>query len=127
MNWGRAFLWGIPLLILGTQAPIFLQMTLTPDAVLFDIQTRCLLDGGVLYRNVVEPNLPGVVWIHALVRSVAGWSPMVLRSFDLAVVIADPTDQYKSHLKSYLTRQLQNQSTYTSTGTTQYSRIFKEK
>lgn len=43
MNRAPVFLWAVPLLILGTQTPIFLQMTLTPDAVRYDIQTGCLM------------------------------------------------------------------------------------
>jgi hypothetical protein len=87
MRWARLFLWGSLLLVVGTQLPIFLQLNLTPDAVLYDLQARCLLEGGVLYRDVVEPNLPGVVWVHVIVRSLAGWSTMALRGFDLLVVM----------------------------------------
>jgi len=87
MGLGRVTLWGSLLLVVGTQLPIFLQMTLTPDAVLYDVQARSLLDGGVLYRDVVEPNLPGIVWVHAIVRTLAGWSTLMLRVFDLAVVM----------------------------------------
>lgn len=36
---------------------------------------------------MVERNLPGVIWIHALVRSVAGWWPVALRGFDVFVVL----------------------------------------
>ena len=87
MNRSRVLMTGLLLALLVSQVPIFLQLTLTPDAVLYDVQARCLLERGVLYRDVLEPNLPGVVWIHALLRSVAGWSPEVLRTFDLGVVI----------------------------------------
>ena len=87
MNRCRVLITGLLLVLLISQVPIFMQLTLTPDAVLYDVQARCLLEGGVLYRDVLEPNLPGVVWIHALVRSVAGWSPEVLRAFDLVVVV----------------------------------------
>ena len=82
----RVLIAGPLLALLVSQVPNFLQLTLTPDAVLYDVQARCLLEGGVLYRDVLEPNLPGVVWIHVAVRSVAGWSPEVLRMFDLIVV-----------------------------------------
>ena len=87
MNRSRVFLWGAPLLICITQLPLFLQSTLTPDAVLYDLQARCLLEGGVLYRDIVEPNLPGVVWVHAVVRRLAGPSSSALLGFDFAVVI----------------------------------------
>ena len=55
---------------------------------LYDLQARCLLNGGVLYRDVLEPNLPGIVWIHAIVRSVIGWSSPAFLLFDLFVVTA---------------------------------------
>ncbi len=87
MNQSRVLMTGLLLAVLISQVPTFLQLTLTPDAVLYDVQARCLLERGVLYRDVLEPNLPGVVWIHAMLRSVAGWSPEVLRTFDLVVVI----------------------------------------
>ena len=83
----RVLIAGPLLALLVSQVPNFLQLTLTPDAVLYDVQARCLLEGGVLYRDVLEPNLPGIVWVHAVVRSVAGWSAEVLRSFDLCVVV----------------------------------------
>lgn len=74
--------------LLVMQLPVFLQQTLTPDAVMYDLQARCALNGGVLYRDIVEPNLPGVVWVHAAWRSIAGWSPVALRVLDLCVVMA---------------------------------------
>ncbi|MBL8812104.1 MAG: hypothetical protein JNM43_18205 [Planctomycetaceae bacterium] len=74
------------LLLVLSQVPLFLQLTLTPDTVLYDLQARLLLQGGILYRDIVEPNLPGIVWIHAGLRSLFGWSPLVLRIFDLGVV-----------------------------------------
>ena len=78
----------IPALWLMLQVPVFLQMPLTPDAVLYDLQAHCLVQGGVLYRDIVEPNLPGVVWIHAVVRSLFGESDQVLRVFDLVIVLS---------------------------------------
>ncbi|MCH9655764.1 MAG: hypothetical protein K0U86_13940 [Planctomycetes bacterium] len=38
-----------------------------------------------MYRDMVEPNFPGVVWIHMGVRSLFGWSTEALRSFDLVL------------------------------------------
>ena len=76
------------MLLLASQIPIFVQQTLTPDTVLYDIQTRCLLNGGVLYRDVLEPNLPGIVWVHAVVRTAIGWSSPALHVFDLCVVLS---------------------------------------
>jgi len=67
--------------------PQFLCSPLTNDASYYDIQARTALRGGVLYRDMVEPNLPGVVWIHMAVRSVAGWSSEILRTFDLVLFL----------------------------------------
>lgn len=88
MNRVRIFLWTLFLLLLLSQVPIFVQQTLTPDTVLYDLQAKCLLNGGVLYRDVLEPNLPGIVWIHAMLRSVIGWCSPAFLLFDLFVVAA---------------------------------------
>ncbi len=74
------------LMLTLSQVPLFLQQTLTPDTVLYDLQARLMLEDGILYRDIVEPNLPGVVWIQAGLRFLFGWSPLVLRIFDLGVV-----------------------------------------
>ena len=84
MNRSCFILWSV---LLVSQIPIFVQQTLTPDTVLYDIQARCLRNGGVLYRDVLEPNLPGIVWVHAVVRSAIGWSTPALRVFDLFAVL----------------------------------------
>ena len=65
--------------------PQFVRMPLTNDAQMYDLQVRLLTRGGTLYRDILEPNLPGVVWIQWLVRTVGGWSSDVLRLFDLLV------------------------------------------
>jgi hypothetical protein len=88
MNRARLISWGVLLLIFFTQLPVFLQLSLTPDAVLYDLQSQCLLDGGVLYRDIVEPNLPGVVWIHTAVRWLCGTSPVALRMLDIVFVLS---------------------------------------
>ena len=88
MNFNCVFIWILTLVLVGSQVPIFVQQTLTPDTVLYDLQARCLLNGGVLYRDILEPNLPGIVWIHAIVRSFIGWLSMALLVFDLFVVLA---------------------------------------
>lgn len=63
--------------------PLFLRMPETNDAEMFDLQAWLIADGGVMYRDVLEPNLPGVVWIHLLLRAIAGDSSEALRAFDL--------------------------------------------
>ncbi len=70
---------------LGLAVPIFLRMPLTNDAELFDLHARMLASGKVLYQDILEPNLPGVIWIHTAVRTVAGQSSEALRGFDLLV------------------------------------------
>ncbi len=85
---GTASAWFCLGLLLALGAPQFICMPVTNDVSYYDIQARTALNGGVLYRDMVEPNLPGVVWVHMLVRSVAGWSTEVLRSFDLIVFLA---------------------------------------
>ena len=70
---------------LGVAVPIFLRMPLTNDAELFDLHARMLASGKVLYQDILEPNLPGVIWIHSVVRAVAGQSSEALRGFDLLV------------------------------------------
>lgn len=68
--------------------PIFLRMPLTNDAILFDLQTRLISEGAVPYRDVLEPNFPGVFWIHSTVRGLLGTSSEMLRLFDLVVISA---------------------------------------
>jgi len=70
-------------LVLVLGVPQFLRMPLTNDPVYFDLQADHLRQGGMLYRDMVEPNFPGVVWLHALVRPVIGPSSEALRAVDL--------------------------------------------
>lgn len=77
--------WMLLVLLLVSNGPLFLCMSLTDDAAMYDLQARSLLRGGVLYRDILEPNLPGVVWIHTLVRGILGNSSIVLRAVDLAL------------------------------------------
>ncbi len=80
---GTAVPWSLLVLLLVTNVPLFLCMPLTDDAAMFDLQAGNLLAGGVLYRDIVEPNLPGVIWIQAVVRATLGTSPLALRAVDL--------------------------------------------
>lgn len=88
MSRRRQVVWVFTLVVLLSQLPIFVQQALTPDTVLYDLQARCVLNGGVLYRDILEPNLPGIVWVHIVVRSLIGWSSPALRVFDIFIVIA---------------------------------------
>ena len=79
--------WGLLLVALMIQSlPMMLCMPLTADPVMYDLQAQCALQGGILYRDIVEPNLPGVVWLHMAIRSSFGWSTMALRLVDLAIL-----------------------------------------
>lgn len=82
----RRLVWFAVAALLLVNVPVFLSMRLNGDATFYDLQVQCVSEGGVLYRDMLEPNLPGVVWIHAAVRAVCGWSSVALRSFDLAVL-----------------------------------------
>ena len=72
--------------VLVAFTPLFICMPLWVDATHYDICARNLLEGGVHYRDTLDPNFPGVVWIHVAVRQVLGWSSEALRTFDLAIV-----------------------------------------
>jgi hypothetical protein len=63
-------------------------MPLWADATLYDLCARNLLQGGVLYRDILDTNLPGMVWLHAAIRTLFGWRSEVLRLADCAIVAA---------------------------------------
>jgi hypothetical protein len=69
--------------LLVVAVPLFLRLPLTNDAEVFDLHTALALRGGVLYRELLEPNLPGVFAVHAGVRLNFGDSPEALRVWDL--------------------------------------------
>lgn len=56
------------------------------DVTLYDVAARSLLDGGVLYRDVFDTNLPGFVWALTAVRAVLGRGYEALWAVDLLVV-----------------------------------------
>ncbi|HTN04501.1 MAG TPA: hypothetical protein VL132_21610 [Planctomycetaceae bacterium] len=77
--------WTALVLTLLVAGPLFVCLPLTNDAEYYDLQATNVLQGGVLYRDILEPNLPGVVWLHMLVRTVGGFRSEVLRIADLAI------------------------------------------
>lgn len=83
--------WGLLAVFLLNAGPLFLRMPLTNDAELYDLQAAVVRQGGVLYRDLLEPNLPGVVWLHLAVRSVLGDSSEALRLFDLLMLAGTVT------------------------------------
>jgi hypothetical protein len=74
------------LVVLFVNVPPLLCMGLDSDATQWDLCTRTVLHGGVLYRDAFENNLPGMLWLHAAVRSLLGWSTAALRAADLLLV-----------------------------------------
>ena len=68
--------------MLFVAAPLFLRMPLTNDTLLYDLQTRLFTEGAVPYRDILEPNWPGVFWIHSAIRGVFGRSSEAMRAFD---------------------------------------------
>src|ERR1700691_570928 len=78
--------WTFLLAILVVGVPLFVCMPLWVDVTYYDICARNILDGGVHYRDIFETNLPGMVWLHALIRPMIGWSSEAIRIVDLGVV-----------------------------------------
>lgn len=66
--------------------PLYVGMPLNCDTALYDVQARTVLNGGTAYRDIIEPNLPGVLWIHLAIRTTAGWSSEAMRMADLLIL-----------------------------------------
>jgi hypothetical protein len=80
--------WGLLVSLLAVGLPLFLRMPLWADVTLYDLAARNVLSGGLHYRDVFDTNPPGIVWVHAAVRSVLGWRSEAIRLFDFGVVSA---------------------------------------
>lgn len=76
---------GALILLIIVATPQLICMPVTNDVSYYDLQARTVMRGGMLYRDMVEPNFPGVVWVHITVRSLFGWSTEALRAFDLLI------------------------------------------
>jgi hypothetical protein len=90
-NWlircfGSGPIWCAVAVVLVTAIPLVVRSPLTSDTVMFDLQAQTVLNGGVLYRDVLEPNFPGIVWCHLVIRSVGGWSSEWIRIADVLIV-----------------------------------------
>lgn len=72
--------------LLVVNVPLFLCMPLATDANLYDLCARNVLRGGVHYRDVLDNNFPGIVWLHAGIRSVVGWRSEAIRLADLGIL-----------------------------------------
>ena len=73
------------ILILILNIPLFIRMPLATDVVLYDLQAQMVLNGGTMYQDMFETNLPGIVWVHMLVRSLVGMSSDAIRVVDLII------------------------------------------
>ena len=72
--------------VLAIGLPLFLRTPIWVDVTYHDLSAWNVLHGGVHYRDVFETNLPGMVWLHAVVRPVIGWSHEAIRVADLLVL-----------------------------------------
>jgi hypothetical protein len=80
--------WGVLAALVLVNLPLLLCMPLWPDVSLYDVCARNVLDGGVPYRDAFDNNLPGVVWMHALIRGLLGWRSEFLHGADFLIVAA---------------------------------------
>jgi hypothetical protein len=80
-------LWLLLFAVLVINAPAFLRMGLDPDAMQWDLGAHTVLQGGIPYQDWIENNLPGMLWLHVLIRSVLGWRSEALRLVDLLIVL----------------------------------------
>ena len=81
--------WSALALILVGGVPLFLCMPFWFDVYHYDGCARTMMRGGVLYRDVFDNNLPGVIWLHAALRSLVGWQPEMLHLADLVFFTVD--------------------------------------
>jgi hypothetical protein len=75
--------WAALALVLVAGVPIFLCTPVWFDTYHYDICGRTLLRGGVLYRDVFDNNLPGIIWLQTGVRLLFGYGSAALRLADL--------------------------------------------
>src|SRR5262245_55663927 len=83
---GELLAWLALLGLLVTGVPLFLCMPLCNDTTLWDLAARTVMRGGLLYRDLFETNLPGMLVPHVAVRTLFGWRWEALRAADLVMV-----------------------------------------
>jgi hypothetical protein len=71
---------------LAAALPPFVRMPLWADVTLYDVAARNLLQGGIHYRDIFDTNPPGIVWLHAGLRTLLGWRPEALRLGEIAIL-----------------------------------------
>ncbi len=88
---GRRLAWmlaGLLAALLVVHVPAFLCLALDADASEWDLCARTVRDGGVFYRDALENNLPGMLWLHLLLRPLVGWGSVAFRAVDLGIMTA---------------------------------------
>jgi hypothetical protein len=84
--WALWLGWSVLVALLVFSVPLHLCLPLWPDTTLYDICARNILNGGAHYRDIFDNNFPGIVWLHALIRSTLGWSNEAIRLADLLIL-----------------------------------------
>jgi hypothetical protein len=74
--------------ILVANLPAFVCMPPDADTTLYDLFARCVMEGSAPYRDLLDNNFPGIVWVHMGIRSVFGWRSEVIRAVDAGIVAA---------------------------------------
>ena len=54
--------------VLILAVPLFVRAPVWVDVTYHDISAWNIRHGGVHYRDIFETNLPGMVWVHLLLR-----------------------------------------------------------
>src|SRR5437588_9310418 len=85
-RWPLVAAWGSLIVLLLVNLPAFLCMGLDSDISMYDLLARRVLLGDVHYRDLLETNFPGVVWLHMAFRALLGWRSEALRAVDLTIV-----------------------------------------
>ena len=80
------FPWAMLLLVLVVGLPLFLSLPLWTDVVHYDICARRLFRGGAMYRDVIDNNLPGMIWAQTVIGALFGWRVQTLRIMDLGIL-----------------------------------------
>ena len=78
--------WAVLGIVVLVGTPLYLCMPPWVDVVHYDICARNILRGGTHYKDIFDTNPPGMVWLHAGVRLLLGWSYLVLHVVDLLVI-----------------------------------------
>src|SRR3954451_19639920 len=72
-DWRLLAAWGLLVALVAVNLPAFLCLGLDCDILMYDVCARRVLAGDVHYRDLLENNFPGIVWLHMAFRSLFGW------------------------------------------------------